>query len=319
MALLDAFFGNHREGRSPESEAAIAWAVERVEPMLKWAGGYPDRYRKPVAHALDYARALAARVPGPLVIGAESYVTDPLVHALFVSPDKLCLAVDASRAMKAFFQAHPDAAEVYAMVAVRRMAKARFGLEMDGEILRRDVRQEVVYFTDHTVAEPGLTEAEARQRIARGLFESLIGHVAKRIEARKQGKQALEQERDELLGRLRTATAEQRGELEQTLQSTLARLAESVASLDLGRYPEDFDAVLLEPEKYLFLEQTEINLDSMGIIRQPEAAGSNEVVFCDLIGRDRRRWTVTLIYCDHVKNRGSITDRLANAQRWLGL
>ncbi len=319
MALLDALFGNRREGRSPELEAAIAWAIERVDPLLKQTGGYPDRYRKPIAQALDYAHALATQVPGPLVIGAQSYAADPLVHALFATPDKLCAAVDASRAMTAFFQTHPDVSEVYAMVAVRRTAKVQFGLEMEGEILRRDVRQEVVYFTDHTLADPGLSEAEARQQIARGLFESLIGHVARRIEARKQEKRAMEQERDELLGRLRTTTAERRGDLERTLQSTLSRLTESVASLDLDHYPEDFDAVLLEPEKYLFLERTEINLDGMGIIRHPEAAGSNEVVFCDLIGSDRRRWTVTLIYCDHVRNRVSITDRLANAQRWLGL
>ena len=319
MGLLNTLLGAHHQGDAPEFTHAIAWAVDRVDPVLKQMGGYPERYRKPVAHALEYAHALAARIPGPVSVTPESHSADPIVHTMFPLREDLHVAMDNSRAMQEFFQTYPDAHEVYALICMRRKTKAMLGMELEGEILRRDVPQEAVYFTDYTVAEPGLTESETRQRIAQGFFESLVIHVRNRVEARKLDKLALARERDELLARLHGLPAPRRAGIEQELQAVLDRLTECVADLELARYPKDFDAILLEPEKYLFIEQAGMNLDSMGIVRRPDTSGSNEFVFYDLIGRDRRRWTVALMYCNQIKNRASIEVRFENAQRWLGL
>jgi len=298
--------------------AAVEWAVDKVEPRLKRFGNYPDGYLKPVAHAIEYAHALAAKVPGPISVTLDSYAADPLVHALFHLPEDLQSAFDASRAMDEFQRQNPSVTEVYGLVCMRRNIKKMFGMEMRGDILRRDVDQEAVYFTDFTLAEPGLTEAESRQRIAEGFFKSLVGHVANRISALKTERARDEIERDEWLSRMRGAKLEAHAEAQAGLEAVLRRLTESVHDLELGRYHHHFEAVLLNPEKFLYLEQTEMNLDSMGIVRKPNAAGSDEIEFCDLIGRDRRRWTVALLYCNHVKPRSSISDKLANAQRWLG-
>jgi hypothetical protein len=319
VSLLDTLFGGHRENDAPDLMGAIDWAVDRVDPLLKQMGGYPDRYRKPVAHALEYAHDLAARIPGPVAITPESYVADPAVRVMFPMQDDVHAALQRSRDMQTFLQDSPGVSEVYALMCMRRRTKALLGMEMDGEMLRRDVPQEVVYFTDYTLADPGPSEAEARQRIARGLFESLIVHVANRIDARKREKIDLIHERDEVLAQMHSASAERRPEYEAGLRRVLDRLGELVAALELDHYHKDFEIVLLEPEKYVFLEYAEMNLDSMGIVRQPDTSGSAEVRFCDLIGRDRRRWTVVIMYCIDVKNRATITDRLASAQRWLGL
>lgn len=319
VSLLDTLFGGHRENDAPDLMGAIAWAVDRVDPLLKQMGSYPDRYRKPVAHALEYAHGLAARIPGPVAITPESYVADPVVRAMFPMQDDVHVALQRSRDMQIFLQDSPEVNEVYALMCMRRRTKAMLGMEMDGEILRRDVPQEAVYFTDYTLADPGPSEAEARQRIARGLFESLIVHVANRIDARKREKLDLIHERDEVLAQMHSASAERRPEYEAGLRRVLDRLGELVAALELDHYHKDFEAVLLEPERHVFLEYAEMNLDSMGIVCQPDTSGSGEVRFCDLIGRDRRRWTVVIMYCIDVKNRATITDRLASAQRWLGL
>lgn len=319
MGLLDRFFGNSGEDEPPNLTEAIEWAVDRVDARLRNLAGYPDRYRKPVAHALIYAQALAEKVPGPIPITTEAYASNPLVHALFAVQGDLHRAIAASRAMQLFQRDYPAANEVYAMLCMRRQTKKLFGMEMQGDILRRDVRQEAVFFTDFTIAEPGLTETEARERIARGFFESLVVHVVNRIEERKLERAALEQTRDELMARLRTASLDQRAQYEAELYEVLNRLGAAVASLELSHYGKDFDAVMFQPDKHLYLERTEINLDSMGIVRGPDASGSEEIDFCDLIGRDRRRWTVIMMYCDHVRDGASIADRLESAERWLGL
>ena len=192
-------------------------------------------------------------------------------------------------------------------------------VEMDGEVLRRDMPQQVVYFTGHTLADPGRTEAEARERIAQGFFDSLVAHVSLRVSARRQEKSDLEQERDELLARLRGADNGQRAEFAGRLEQTLGRLGQVTESLDLRRYAEDFDAVLLTPERYVFLERAAMTLDGMGRLREPDASGADLVEFCDLVGRDRRRWTVAVMHCERVQDEATIGDRLLLAERWLGL
>lgn len=319
MGLLGRLLGNDRGADSPQLAAAIERAVEQVEPRLRQAGGYPERYRRAVAHALDYAHGLAGQVPGPVAISREAYVSDPLVHALFASPGDVHTALCVSQAMREFRRDHPAATGVYALICMRRYTKAMLGIEMDGELLRRDVSQRAVFFTGHTLAEPGRTEAEARERIARGLFDSLVAHVRLRVEARLQERAGLEQERDEVLARLRGSPAERRGELEERLNGVLRRLAEVAASLDLRRYAEDFEAVLLAPERHVYMERTEMVLDGMGLLREPDADGSKPIVFYDLIGRDRRRWTVAMMYCDRVQEEETMGDRMLTAQRWLGL
>lgn len=319
MGLLGWLLGSGRVADSPELSAAIERAIDLVEPRLKQAGGYPDRYRRAVAQALGYVKELAGQVPGPVHISRAAYVSDPLVHALFASPDEVHAALCVSQSMHDFRRDHPDASEVYALICMRRGTKALFGIEMDGEVLRREVPQEAVYFTNHTLADSGRTEAEARAHVAQGFFDSLVAHVRLRIEARKQEKARLEQERDELLARLHGNVAMPRAELEARLGATLRRLGQVAESLDLRRYGEDFEAVLLAPERHVFLERTVMALDDMGFLREPEVNGARRIEFCDLIGRDRRRWTVAMMYCDQVLEEARLGDRLTLAQRWLGL
>ncbi|WP_165873482.1 hypothetical protein, partial [Parasulfuritortus cantonensis] len=125
--------------------------------------------------------------------------------------------------------------------------------------------------------------------------------------------------RDEWLARLHGAKPERRAECEAGLQDTLERLGRVTETLDLRRYAEDFDAVMLAPERHLSIERTRMALDAMGMLREPEPDGRDEVEFCDLLGRDRRRWTVVLMYCDQVRDETAMGDRLSMAQRWLGL
>jgi plasmid stabilization system protein ParE len=295
MNLLNTLLGGHDKTNSPELMTAIAKAVDWVEPLLRQTDGYPNQYRKSVARAVSYANELAAKVPGPLAITPESYTTNPLVHALFPVQDDLQLAMQRSRDMQDFLKSNPDAEGIYVLMCMRRISKSMRGIELDGDVLRRDVPQEAIYFTDITIAEPGLTETDTRQCIAKCIFESLIDRVAQRIKDRKQQKIALIQTRDELLARLHMAPPEQRPEFERRLADVLKQLADTISSLEMGQYIKDFEAIFLKPEEYLFLEYAKINLDSMGIVRDPTTPCSNEVEFCDLIGRDLRRWTLTMV------------------------
>lgn len=319
MGILDRWLHLGKASLDADVASAVARAVDKVEPLLKQSGGYPQRYAKAVAHALAYAHDVAAAIPGPVRIDREHFATDPTVHALFGSIDEVRAAMCASQAMREYVQACPLAQEVYALMGMRRNERQALGMDMEGGILRRDVPQTLVYFSDHTIAEPAENEADSRERIAWSLFDSLVEHVRSRVDARKLEKLELDKEKDDLMARLHSGNGHDKAALQTRLQEVLTRMQEKMAAMDLRRYPEDFDAVLLEPERYVYLDDVSMVLDGMGIRRlEGEAPDGKTVTFADLIGRDRRRWTVTMVHCQGI-GRPTLAEQLEKANRWLAI
>lgn len=303
----------------PELLPAIERAVAGVEPLLKQINGYPDRYRKPVAIALEYAHSLAASMPGPVAVNRESYASDAFIHALFPAVDSVMEALCSSVALQDYRRDFPASDELYALMGMRRHEKTVVGMELSGQTIQRDVVQKAVYFTSHIIENPAPSEQQARDQVAWSFFDSLVGKVKKRVDLRKQDKQSQLQEKDFLMARLHTANAQARPALEEQLAKLLSSMQSTISSLELGYHTEDFDAVLMNPEQYLRLVQTPIILDSMGIRRgSDDASPAGAIIFNDLIGFDRRDWTVTMVHCNDLQSE-SFAARLEQAYRKLAI
>jgi hypothetical protein len=122
-------------------------------------------------------------------------------------------------------------------------------------------------------------------------------------------------ELDVFKARLHAAEAE----LRPALEKQLADIQTATRATDLSHYAEYFEAVLQNPEQYLRLKRSVMVLDSMGIKRDDGAGAVGErVVFNDLVGFDRRDWTVTMTRCRDIKIE-SFAARLENAYRTLSL
>ncbi len=317
MNAFSYLFGRETERPADNLLPVIERAVNAVEPLLKQAGGYPDAYRAPVQSALEYARDLASRVPGPVTISRESYAGDPLVHALFPSVESVTEALDNSLALQSRLREFPAGGDLYALMGMRRIEKRVAGMRLSGQMVQRDVMQDMVYFTSHTIESPATNEADAREQVAMNFFDRLVGKVAQRIARRKQEKLSLLQEKDSLMAQLRAADELARTSLQEKLARLLADLQSAVGALELERYQEDFVAVLLDPAQHLRLDRVPIRLDSMGIRRDGAAESLGEaVVFDDLIGYDRRNWTVTMVHCTGLQYE-EFASRLERAYRTL--
>ena len=319
MELFGHLFGHDEQNDIPDLLPAIDRAVSRVEPLLKQIGSYPHSYRKPVAFALEYARNLAASLPGPVIVSRESYARDAFVHALFPAMDTVSETLCSSIAVQDYRHNFPAINELYALMGMRRNEKTVVGMDLSGQTIQRDVVQKAVYFTSHTLENPATSEQQARDQVAWSFFDSLASKVKKRVKLRKRDKQSQMQEMDMLMARLRTADALAKPALEEELAKMLSHMQSTINSLELNNYMEDFEAVLLDPEKYLRLVQTPIILDSMGIRRAGDEASPGEtIIFNDLIGFDRRNWTVTMVHCINIQ-RESYATRLERAYRKLAL
>jgi hypothetical protein len=316
MDVFRHLFGLDQKKDMPELLPVIERAVSGVEPLLKQTSRYPKAYRKPVMTALEYAHNLAFSLPGPVAINLDSYARDAYVHAIFPSMDFVSEAFRASRAIQDYLHENPSTDEAFALMGMRRFEKTMMGMELSGQVIQREVPQNSVYFTSHTIVDPAPSEQQARNRVALGFFNNLVGKVAKRVALRKQEMQSQLQEMDLLKARLHTTNAETRPALEKELSRMLSSIQVTTSSLDLNHYLDDFEAVLLNPEQHLRLNQFSMILDSMGIRRDSNGTAQEKpIIFNDLIGFDRRDWTVTMVYCRSMQTHKR--DYLEEATRYL--
>lgn len=319
MGLITNLFGKQDVPQTPALKTAVEHAVSSVEPLLLQAGGYPEHYHRPVSVALEYARQLAYSLPGPVKIDREAYARDAFVHALFPDINAISEAITSSLDMQEYLRHAPNGSEFYALMGMRRVDRKLMGMELMGETLQREVVQQATYFISHTIENPSPDETLARERIATGFFHSLVGKVKERIEQRRHTKEALLAERDTLMQRMRFANDIARSAAEERMDKLVEGLQPLIESLELDHYVADFEAVLLHPEEYLRLNQTTVTLDSMGIQRNADNQDqAREFTLSELVGYDRRDWTVTVVRCSSLDYE-TFAERLDKAYRYLRL
>ncbi len=301
----------------PLLNAAVERAVYRVEPRLKQIRGYPGRYRPFMGPVLAQVRQLSASVPGPVTVDAEHYIRDPFVHALFGSPEDIRRFLCSTQAMRDHVARH-GAGELYALLSMRRTEKTVFGMEASGEVLRRDVAQRTVSFSDHQLIGLAPTEAGARENLLWYLFDRYMDHVASGLDLLREEHQRLAQEKDLALARLRGVSAGLRATRQKELDKVLGQLGEATASLDLERLGDVFEVVLSHPEDCLALEAHSLILDAMGMIHADVGNdGVARLDFVDLLERDRETRSVVLVHCRQVISIPP-AERLEEAKQWLG-
>ena len=155
--------------------------------------------------------------------------------------------------------------------------------------------------------------------MAGSFFNNLVSKVALRVTLRKEEMQSQRQEMNLLKANLHTASAEARPALENELSKMLAKIQATAHTLELHNYLDDFEAVLLNPEQHLSLNQSNIIIDSMGVRRESDKSEQGEaIIFDDLVGFDHRKWTVTMVHC-HNLQRETFAERLETAYRGLSI
>jgi hypothetical protein len=253
-------------------------------------------------------------VPGPVTLDREHWVGDPLVHALFASADEMRRLLSLNPVLRDFIAVH-GGAEVHVLLSMQREDKHILGIEASGEILRREVPQHVIWFTDHQFLAPAASEAEARENLLWTLFDRFLERLSVGVDRLKQERERLVQEKDQALARLRGATETRRPILERDLQDLLVRLGENAQLLDPGSLHDVFDTVLSHPEDCLFLERRAFRLDALGMI-QCEGNGLEFTEFTDLAERYQAPRTVVMARCPGVIS-STLADRLDEADHWL--
>jgi hypothetical protein len=299
LKLFQSIFGGREQrGHYPESliEAAIERAVDGTDPRLRALFGYKKHLRPSVIHAIDHVVALVDGIPAPLPAGHSDYNADLRLKALFATADRMQEVFGNDPELNEFRGgADKDAERAFALLLADRVEKNVLGMELSGEMLRRDVAQVLVSFRRHRLIEVTSNEADTRRQLKRRAFDHLLTLALTRIAEVHGERDGLARQRD-LLNRKLSALKQGGWSFETTdgeqpdpkvlsaelqeIETELAKLGADTGALQ-GRLEIVAD-LMGHAEQKLWAEDFIIHLDNMNIRRDAQDASAQRIELQEL-------------------------------------
>ncbi len=326
MGLLSAVSGLLRP--APPADPAVRAALQRVDalvdPLLKTTPGFDRHLAAPVHHALGYCEGLVAGLPGPLAVDRRAFAADPLIHALFPTPDDIPLMLGRSQAVRDYLASAEswEADHFYALLAARREEKRQFGLALQGDVVHDGVPQTILYFSDHTLVEPRPALAATLAGLRRSAFDSLLQSFKCHVEALRLEREAVRGDTSVERAHLTVLRGRTPGPEYAIHTRRLAELDAHLRAVAESLQPEHLAralaAFLLSPEMSLRLEPVSVRVDRLGVVVAADQAGAGETLhFPELTGRDRRLYLVMLCRIDRAEAQAAVDAVMDRQRRFL--
>jgi hypothetical protein len=286
MGILDWFRGI-TGGAGTAGDALTREACERIvqlaNPRLRFAHRYRQRLVPVVGTAMEYARSVVASVPPALDASPATWQSNPAMRAFFATGEDLLRTFSQLPELRAWFEANPGEAAVYTVLSMHLAEKRGLGAALEGDVVRRDVPQTTISFTDHRARIFGASETRLREEIERRIVDQLSLSALLNAADDQSRREVLEQERALLKMRLRLLQRQgagvsglgmrvnpEMGELAR-IQMDLAVNEANLNSLAAG--PESLDYqlqrlcdVLSNPEQHFSVSTRQLRIDRMNVV-----------------------------------------------------
>ncbi|WP_183635375.1 hypothetical protein [Niveibacterium umoris] len=208
MGLFDWL--RKREEATPGAEAvapqlvreATDYLVRQTDPRLALCARHYERLAPGIEATIRHIVTGVRSLPEPCDAHPEHWASSPELAAFFVSADDLTTAFSRSEPLQRLFDDNPVLDVAYATLATTLIERKGLGMAMEGEILRRDVVQTSVSFTNPRVQLVASEPDELRRAIAYRMFEELAMVALERIEALRSERKQLSDDRALLQTRL---------------------------------------------------------------------------------------------------------------------
>jgi len=262
-------------------EETVERVVEEISPRLRAVPGYARRLREPLGTALHAIDQLVEDIPQVLPCHRTSYATDPLVNAFFVNYAGLQEVFSQSREVRDLFDTNAGAEQCFALLCMQLEENRKLGVAVDGDVLRKDVLQTTVSFTDHQAIAPGVDEADARTALNCCIFDNLVRHI--HLESAGARTRAAELERRAHTWQARLQRADPGSPAHAALQREIdvIETERQAPTLQLNTLEDLFDYVtdaLSNPHRLMSARQYSIFTDRLGIRYDgPGASGAREL------------------------------------------
>ena len=296
--------------------AAIERVVDGTDPRLRFVNHYQRILWSAVERSVEHVSALIDSLPPAFEVSKREFTANSHLRALFATPEHLRETLSFGPAMDQYQQQHSGAlpAVLYATLGVDRIEKKVLGIDLQGDILRRDVPQTMVNFRNHRLAFLTENETETRWELKKQAFDYLIEIALKQLISIRTRREQLEREQRHLLQKqarlLKSAKPglqplrEKKSSdvydpiaIERQLQEVKAELDQMRAdSATIKDHLERVAATLHEPEQHLRMDRVTLTLDHMNQRVAPDSSHiANTLVFDEMLLGDDRRFTTLLV------------------------
>ena len=250
--------------REQQREADLGTAVEQIvdgtDSRLRVVGGYQKRLRRSARGLLDHLEETLATINRVTRVDRGAFANDPLVGSFFTSQARLHSLISRTAAVYDFMRSAEsrEGDHLYTVLMLAHKEKTVFGAAQQGNLIVRDVKQTSVEFHSHRILATASSEARIRSALKQVVFEGVIGHV----------------------------------------RAELAKLRHSDASGSRWRatdgvdnpwtYLQTLERLLSLPRQLIWVQNSLLHIDSMGIVLPPDAVpAGNRLEFDELTIGDR--------------------------------
>ena len=296
--------------------AAIERVVNGTDPRLRFVNHYQRILWHGVERSVEHVSTLIDSLPPAFEVSKREFTAEPRLRALFASSEHLREILSFGPALEQYRQQHANAlpAVLYAALGVDRIEKKVLGVDLQGDMLRRDVAQTTVNFRNHRLAFLTESETETRWELKKQAFDYLIEIALKRLISIRTRREQLEREQRHLLQKQARLLKSAKLGLEPLLETGSPevhdpaaidrQLREVRAELDQMRadsatiedHLERVASTLREPEQHLRMERVTFTLDHMNQKVAPNSSRvASTLTFDDTLLGDDRRFTTLLV------------------------
>ncbi len=187
LSLLQSIFGRTSDRHRGPDTRLIERATERVvggtDPRLRAVSGYRQRLRPAVIRAVNYTTELVDALPPPIELSRQRFGEDDRIRSFFVSMDHIDDFLARSLAFGKHLETRAGLApdNVHALLLMIRRERNVLGMELDGDLVRRDVAQAEISFTERRLAGVADTESGSRDKDKRRVFDFFIEYALRNI------------------------------------------------------------------------------------------------------------------------------------------
>ncbi|MGZ8218433.1 hypothetical protein [Methylomagnum sp.] len=245
---------------------AIERAVDKTDHRLRALGNYGKRLRGPVEHALRHVNGLIGQLPPPVEISPDRYGHDPRLRAIFASAAHMTDVLGRFQTVREYLEQRPGLPpdNIYGLLSTAKKEKRTLGMELDGDLLKRDVLQTAISFEDHHFLASSDSEESARTELAGLGFDFLLQNAVEKIAAQRLRRGELARTRQILRRKLLSSKP---GTLDvATLEADIALIDEELGhfggiELSLTESLQHVEAVLNDADQWLALAPFRASLD----------------------------------------------------------
>jgi len=284
--LRDAIRRNRQETalrrcRIAEAINTVESVVDGTDSKIRLVPGYKKKLQNVIQSSLDFADGLAKQIPEAIEVSSSTFTTDPYVNAFFANVGDLQSVFSHSSEIQDYMEdCHANDARCCALLCMERTEKTVMGMELSGNMLKKDVLQVAVNFSDHRIYSPAPSEPEAREGLKVCLFQGLVTNALERIVKLRLANHRLQSKRQMLYARLmrykqRAREVEQGTRAGVKLALDIEETGRELRKIEIEMIStplitpqvalEQVTEVFGKPDDFVHVRNQSLNLDKMGI------------------------------------------------------